>query len=85
MHMVRGPLTIHEIYQMWLYYRDHTYIEKTKGKKNHKVMKTCTLQSKVGTNLSNLIEISLEQGSDISFHKPIKQAKSEMIDLILIR
>ena len=45
---------------------------KTKGKNNHTVMKTCTLQSKVGTHLSNLIEISLERGSDISFHKPQK-------------
>ena len=57
------------------------HISKTKGKNNN----MHTTESKVGTNLSNLIEISLEQGSDISFHKPIKQAKSEMIDLILIR
>ena len=57
------------------------HISKIKGKNN----KMHTTESKVGTNLSNLIEISLEQGSDISFHKPIKQAKSEMINLILIR
>ena len=44
-----------------------------------------TTESKVGTNLSNLIEISLERGSDISFHKPQKQAESEMIGIILIR
>ena len=43
-----------------------------------------TTESKVGTNLSNLIEISLERGSDISFHKPQKQAESEMIGLIFM-
>ena len=43
-----------------------------------------TTESKVGTNLSNLIEISLERGSDISFHKPQKQAESEMKGLILM-
>ena len=41
-----------------------------------------TTEIKLGTNMSNLIEISLERGSDISFHNPIKQAKSEMLDLI---
>ena len=43
-----------------------------------------TAESKVGTNLSNLIEISLERGSDIHIHKPQKQAESEMIGLILM-
>ena len=43
-----------------------------------------TTESKVGTNLSNLIEISLERGSDIHIHKPQKQAESEMIGLILM-
>ena len=57
------------------------HISKTKGKNNN----MHTTESKVGTHLSNLIEISLERRSDISFHKPQKQAESEMIGIILIR
>ena len=42
-------------------------------------------ESIVGTHLSNLIEICLERGSDISFHKPQKQAESAMIGFYLMK
>ena len=42
-------------------------------------------ESIVGTHLSNLIEICLERGSDISFNKPQKQAESAMKGFYLMK